>query len=1188
MTALTLAAGLLLGLSSLAMFVFGVNLLYLTWRALRLPAPPQGPADRPGHAIVCVQIPIYNERHVATRVIDAVCRLDWPRGRLEVQVLDDSDDETVEVVGRSVASWRRAGVRIAHLRRSNRTGFKAGALAHGQDLTEAEFIAVFDADFVPPPDFLRRIMPAFADPEVGFAQARWAHLNERYSLFTRLQALAIDFHFLVEQAARSGCGWFTNFTGTAGVWRRRAIDDAGGWSAATLTEDLDLSYRAQLRGWKACYQEAVAVPEELPVDISAYRRQQMRWATGSFQSARLLLPELLSRQGLGAGLRWQGCVHLLSYAVGPLMLAQLACYPVMLLARARNDPLYGLSLLGLAVNVMSLAPWLGFAAAQVRRGRGWRAGIPAVFCQVLGAGFSLTVLRALFRSGKLGGEFERTPKYGIEHPEHEWRASNYVPSVGAQAGIEALLGLAAAGMAVAAVRLGAPSIALYSTVFALGFAAVAFLSAAQAVQVLTLRRLGRRGLRALRRAAAPALLLGLSATLLAVVGGLGDPFEDSYHHWLIAAYLAQTGNLHDPLFAMEDSWLPGYHLLGAALLKLFGFHQFWVLKAASAACALLTLSAVHRLAGGGRRGRLALLLLGLNPIFLLTATSVVAEPLTGALLTGATLAAVRGRTRLAALAAAAACTVATKAWIWLLALAAVELVRALRPALARREGSRPALGWALPALALLAILQLGFAPASHSLARGALEAGSAAARGSLAASPLGRLEDFAGYFALAALPLLALAPAGLLHELRDDRAGARLRLLHLPALIYLGGAMTLVGTGFYTGSHRYYYLALPALAVLAATALDRVPALAGRLALGASALLTVGFIPVFAGFSAGNSGLAAAGRAAAAVPGTMLTDSPVAAFHSGKPPGDIVGSRGLPTRRETATEWLQARGITSVVVEDIDYYRATTVLPDLAAGRPQAPFSRLGEERAYQVPGGKPAYAYILDAGAYHSQVAGIPVELRLQPGGSGKTAGLQKGVELASPAQPRSGEGMGFGVPIIHYPDGWVYSTTALSEDLSQGDRTVWRKTYSLDLSGGDHERPHPFVKVAGRGRVEVTYSLLAGRLQIAVRALDLAPGYDQVVLLNEQSAAFDDFADARRTLVGADFGMWVPTTGSWARLRSASLGLEWSQPALPEARLTAGRELERPLLDWAGLEYAFGPDFKGAEYAITLGRAR
>lgn len=246
---LALTFGVLV-ITSLALFAFGLNLLYLTWRATRI-------RPRKSHLIavgaeprLCIQIPIYNERYVAERVIDAVCELDWPRTLVEVQVLDDSDDETSSIVARRAAHWRRRGITVTHVRRGSREGFKAGALAHGMTLTDSPFIAIFDADFVPPRDFLRRTLAVFDDPTVGFAQARWGHLDEGYSWFTRLQALAIDFHFLVEQAVRSADGYFTNFTGTAGVWRRAAIEDAGGWSAATLTEDLDLSYRAQLRGWR--------------------------------------------------------------------------------------------------------------------------------------------------------------------------------------------------------------------------------------------------------------------------------------------------------------------------------------------------------------------------------------------------------------------------------------------------------------------------------------------------------------------------------------------------------------------------------------------------------------------------------------------------------------------------------------------------------------------------------------------------------------------------------------------------------------------------------------------------------------------------------------------------------------------------------------------------------------------------
>src|SRR3989442_10976267 len=368
--------------------------------------------------------------------------MDWPRDRLEVQVLDDSDDETVGILASRVAQWRRRGVGVTQLRRGTRTGFKAGALAFGMEQTDAPFIAIFDADFVPPQDFLRRTIGAFDDPSIGFAQARWGHLDEGYSLFTRLQAMAIDFHFLVEQAVRSAAGYFTNFTGTAGVWRRTAIQDAGGWSARTLTEDLDLSYRAQLRGWKAAYIEDLVVPEELPVSIDAYRRQQSRWATGSFQSAfRLLVPILRSRNR--PAVKLQAAVHLLSYGVGPLMLAQLACYPLLLLAFDPRWLPWQLADASVLVTVIGASPWIGFMVAQTRRGRPWWSGLPSVLCQVVGAGMSLTVVVAMVRATRSGGEFVRTPKHHIVQRGQEWRHQDYVHVGDPRALAEALLGVGA-------------------------------------------------------------------------------------------------------------------------------------------------------------------------------------------------------------------------------------------------------------------------------------------------------------------------------------------------------------------------------------------------------------------------------------------------------------------------------------------------------------------------------------------------------------------------------------------------------------------------------------------------------------------------------------------------------------------------------------------------------------------------
>src|SRR5258708_7947862 len=385
-------------LTSLALFGFGANVLYLTWRATRLRPHLISPLRRGDEPMVCVQVPIYNERYVAERVLDAVCELDWPSERLEVQILDDSDDDTVSIVARRAAHWRRRGIDVVHVRRNSRPGFKAGALAHGMTLTDSPFMAIFDADFIPPRDFLRRSLGAFDDPAVGFAQARWGHLDEGYSWITRLQAFALDFHFLIEQPVRSALGYFTNFTGTAGVWRRAAIDDSGGWSAGTLTEDLDLSYRAQLRGWRAAYMEDLVVPEELPVSIDAYRRQQSRWATGSFQSAfKLLVPVLKSRNR--AAVKMQAAVHLLAYGGRPVMLVQLACYPLLLFmhdGRGLEVP-WQLADASIIVILIGVSPWIGFMVAQTRRGRPWWSGAPSLLCQLVGAGMSFNTLIALVR-----------------------------------------------------------------------------------------------------------------------------------------------------------------------------------------------------------------------------------------------------------------------------------------------------------------------------------------------------------------------------------------------------------------------------------------------------------------------------------------------------------------------------------------------------------------------------------------------------------------------------------------------------------------------------------------------------------------------------------------------------------------------------------------------------------------------
>lgn len=373
---------------------------------------------------VTVQLPIYNERHVSKRLIDAAAALDYPRDRLVVQVLDDSTDDTAGVIDAAVGRHRGAGVDIKVVRRSTREGYKAGALAHGLCDDTSELVAILDADFVPGPDLLRRLVPHFDSPDVAAVQARWGYLNPRESLTTRVEAFLLDLHFAVEQPARAATGGFLNFNGTAGIWRRSAIEDAGGWLARTVTEDIDLSYRAQLRGWRIAYVEACAVPSELPADMGALRSQQHRWIKGGAQNARLHLSSILALPGIRPRHRWHAAAHLLSgttYAVILLML--LLTVP---LAAVKNTAITTDYVdFGLPFCAATLALGWTMAVAQAPRGwRGWAgfAGLLAaflVFTMGLAVHNGAAALSGWF--GRPGGAFVRTPKSGGDG----WQCSAY-------------------------------------------------------------------------------------------------------------------------------------------------------------------------------------------------------------------------------------------------------------------------------------------------------------------------------------------------------------------------------------------------------------------------------------------------------------------------------------------------------------------------------------------------------------------------------------------------------------------------------------------------------------------------------------------------------------------------------------------------------------------------------------------
>ncbi len=413
----TLYAIVLAGLALYSLNALILSALFLRHRRKAFQAaPPPPPAEWPA---VTVQLPLFNERFVVERLIDAVAALDYPAGKLSIQVLDDSTDETIALARARVAWHRARGVNIAYLRRPNRTGFKAGALAHGLSTAPGEFIAIFDADFVPPPDFLRRVIPHFADPQIGMVQTRWGHLNAELNPFTRAQALALDGHFVVEQTARSRAGLLLNFNGSGGVWRKACIEDAGGWQADTVAEDLDLSYRAQLAGWRLHYLPDVVAPAEIPPLMTAFKRQQFRWAKGAIQCLRKFGGRLLAAHHAPhstAQLSWwqkfQALLHLSAYLVHPLMLAMIVLgLPVLLLSDPGALPLGALGVVGFAPPILfALSQWGGY------RRDGWRRFLYFPFLVLVGAGVTLNNSRAVLEAlrGRNAAEFLRTPKFRVE------------------------------------------------------------------------------------------------------------------------------------------------------------------------------------------------------------------------------------------------------------------------------------------------------------------------------------------------------------------------------------------------------------------------------------------------------------------------------------------------------------------------------------------------------------------------------------------------------------------------------------------------------------------------------------------------------------------------------------------------------------------------------------------------------
>jgi cellulose synthase/poly-beta-1,6-N-acetylglucosamine synthase-like glycosyltransferase len=391
---------------------------------------------------VTIQLPIFNECYVVERLIKSVCRIDYPKDLLEIQVLDDSTDETVNIAQAVIADMKLEGIDIVHHQRQDRIGFKAGALKEGLKSAKGELVGIFDADFMPEPNFLKESVPYFLNSKVGMLQARWGHINSDYSLLTRAQSMGIDGHFGVEQASRAWSGFFLNFNGTAGVWRKKTIEDAGGWQADTLTEDLDLSYRAQLKGWKLCFAPTVVCPAEVPVTINAFKSQQHRWAKGSIQTAQKNLGNLF-RADIPLLVKIQAFLHLTHYMVHPMMLLVVLTSIPMLYSRWFFDHLAFPIMIFTLLCLATFGPSTMYLFSQRILYPDWKKRIKYLpFLMCLGTGIAVNNTKAVLEALlNIESGFIRTPKYGIKKRGQRWRNMKYAMPLTSVSVLEFLLGV---------------------------------------------------------------------------------------------------------------------------------------------------------------------------------------------------------------------------------------------------------------------------------------------------------------------------------------------------------------------------------------------------------------------------------------------------------------------------------------------------------------------------------------------------------------------------------------------------------------------------------------------------------------------------------------------------------------------------------------------------------------------------
>lgn len=409
------------------LFVFGCHGFIMIYYYNKYRSVNHKPTDNfSTDAKVTIQLPLYNELYVVERLINAVCDIRYPKENLEIQVLDDSTDETTKIVASIVEKKQAEGFDIQHIRRGTREGFKAGALKEGLKIAKGEFIAIFDADFIPHPDFLHKTLSMFSDKNIGMVQTRWEHLNGDYSILTKAQALALDGHFVIEQTVRNKAGFFINFNGTGGVWRRSCIEDAGNWHADTLTEDLDLSYRAQLNGWKFVFLKDFTSPAELPSEINALKSQQFRWTKGAIETAKKILP-LVWKSNVPLRVKLQSTFHLSNNLVFPfILLAAILNVPLVYIKNSGSYELY-FAVMSLFV-LAFISSFMFYLYSQKDIHVDWRKRIVLFPIFMAGSmGFAVNNSRAVFE-GLLNrkSEFVRTPKFKVESEKDTWQGKKYV------------------------------------------------------------------------------------------------------------------------------------------------------------------------------------------------------------------------------------------------------------------------------------------------------------------------------------------------------------------------------------------------------------------------------------------------------------------------------------------------------------------------------------------------------------------------------------------------------------------------------------------------------------------------------------------------------------------------------------------------------------------------------------------